>query len=94
MNVLYTKSARADIVAIFDYISRDNENAARQVVAQIAHAIARLSQFPQSGRLGAVKTTREVVVPHIPFIVVYRVMDDTVEIIAVFHVAQNRPRTS
>lgn len=92
MKVLFTQTARADITAIFDYIARDNPDAARKVVAAIEGAIGRLSRFPQSGRMGAVAMTRELVVPRLPFIVVYRVTEDTVEIVAVFHAAQDRPR--
>jgi len=92
MSVLFTQAARADIAAIHEYISRDNPNAARQVVTAIEHATDQLSLFPQSGRVGAIETTRELVVPRLPFIVVYRITKDTVEIIAVFHAAQDRPR--
>lgn len=92
MKVLFTSAARADIAAIFEYIARDNRNAARQVVAAIEYATDRLALFPQSGRVGAVETTRELVVPRLPFIVVYRIQGDMVEIIAVFHAAQDRPR--
>jgi len=92
MNVRFTQEARDDLSAILEYISRNNPNAARQVVAAIERATDRLSQFPQSGRLGAVETTRELVIPRLPFIAVYRVANEAVEIIAVFHAAQNRPR--
>jgi plasmid stabilization system protein ParE len=40
----------------------------------------------------AVETTRELVVPRLPYIAVYHVMDDEVQIIAAFHAAQNVPR--
>ncbi|MBC8036289.1 MAG: type II toxin-antitoxin system RelE/ParE family toxin [Rhizobiales bacterium] len=92
MNVRFTQEARDDLAAILEYILRDNPRTAQQVVAAIERATDRLSQFPQSGRLGAVETTRELVVPRLPFIAVYRVTIDTVEIIAVFHAAQDRPR--
>ena len=92
MNVLFTQSARADIAAIFEFISRDNRIAAQQVVAAIERATDRLAQFPLSGRVGGVPATRELVVPRLPFIVVYQVTSTSVEIIGVFHAAQDRPR--
>lgn len=92
MNVRFTQEARDDLAGIAEYISRENPVAARQVVGAIERATGRLSQFPQSGRVGAVETTRELVVPRLPFIAVYRVATDAVEIIAVFHAAKNRPR--
>ena len=92
MIVRFRQAARADIAAIHEYISRDNPIAARQVVAAIERATDRLSQFPHSGRIGAVETTRELVVPRLPFIAVYRVTAEAVEIITVFNAAEDRRR--
>jgi toxin ParE1/3/4 len=39
-----------------------------------------------------VEGTRELVVPKLPFIAVYRVKEELVEVIAVFHAAQDIPR--
>lgn len=46
--------------------------------------------FPASGRLGQVPGTREVVVPGLPYIVVYTHDDVSVDVVAVFHGAQKR----
>ena len=46
--------------------------------------------FPRSGRLGQVQGTREVVVPGLPYIVVYTHDDIGVDIVAIFHGAQKR----
>lgn len=92
MIVRFTASAQADIQAIFDYIVRDNPLMASRVVSDIEVAIDRLGRFPLSGRIGAVEATRELVIPRLPFIAVYRVAETSVDIIAVFHAAQDRPR--
>lgn len=92
MKVSFTEAARRDIAAIYDYISRDNPQAAKQVVTAIERATDRLSPFPFSGRIGAVETTRELIIPGLPYIAVYRVTEDAVAIIAVFHAKQDRPR--
>jgi toxin ParE1/3/4 len=47
--------------------------------------------FPYSGRRGSVEETYELVVPRLPYIVVYRVTE-RVEIVAIFHAAQQRDR--
>jgi addiction module RelE/StbE family toxin len=92
MKVSFTEAARRDIAAIYDYISRDNPEAAKRVIAAIERATDRLSPFPFSGRIGAVEATRELVIPGLPYIGVYSVTEDAVEIIAVFHAKQDRPR--
>lgn len=92
MNVRFSPSAQADIQSIHDHIAADNPVAAARVVATIEQSIDRLERFPFSGRTGAVDRTRELVIPHLPYIVVYTVSVETVDIIAVFHAAQNNPR--
>lgn len=50
----------------------------------------RLLDFPESGRIGQVPGTRELVVTNLPYIVVYRVNGDTVEILRVMHMSMDR----
>jgi toxin ParE1/3/4 len=92
MIIRYSRAAQADIQSIFDFISRENPIAAQRVVGSIEASVLRLSAFPLSGRSGGVAGTRELVVPRLPYIAVYQVTKDAVEVIAVFHAAQNKPR--
>jgi toxin ParE1/3/4 len=92
MIVRFSTAARADVQSIFDYIALENPGAAARVIGTIEQATLRLGLFPLSGRTGAVDGTRELVVPRLPYIAVYRIKAETVEIIAVFHAAQNNPR--
>ena len=92
MIVRFSTAARADIQSIFDYIALENPSAAARVVGRIEQSTLRLCPFPLSGRTGAVAGTRELVVSRLPYIAVYRVLSDCVEIIAVFHAAQDKPR--
>lgn len=54
--------------------------------ARIWTATQRLKRFPASGRPGRIPQTRELVVA--PYILPYRIKDDVVEILDVFHSAQ------
>jgi toxin ParE1/3/4 len=94
MIIRFLDSAQADLQSIYNYIAKDNPRIAARVIGAIEQSTQRLAMFPLSGRSGAVETTRELVVPRIPYIAVYRVSDEAVEIIAVFHAAQNKPRSS
>lgn len=58
---------------------------------RIETAIDRLVTFPESGRRGRVKGTRELVVPDSPFIVAYRLTSSTVDILSVVHSARRWP---
>jgi plasmid stabilization system protein ParE len=55
-------------------------------------AAARLKQFPQSGRVGRTRGTRELVVPGLPYIVPYRIVDDVILILSVVHTSRKWPK--
>ena len=78
--------------AISTYILERNPNAARRVADAIRHAVSRLELFPYSGRQGIIPGTYELVVPKLPYIVVYRVAEH-VEIVSIFHTATDKPRS-
>jgi addiction module RelE/StbE family toxin len=92
MKIRYRAQALADLGGIHEYIAGTNAPAAGRVIDKIHKSIQRLKVFPNSGRSGAVNGTRELVVPGLPYIVVYTVWenDEEVDIIAVFHGAKKR----
>jgi toxin ParE1/3/4 len=90
MILRYKARALADLEAIYNYIERDNPIAAKAVVARIRRSIGRLEIIPLSGRPGVVPGTRILAVPGLPYVVIHRVRDDAVEIIAILHTARRR----
>ena len=91
MRVRWTRTALANLDALAEYIARDNPGAAAQVVQSIVDATNLLSEHPAIGRPGRVPGPRELVVTNTPFLVPYRVRDETVEILRVFHGARRWP---
>jgi addiction module RelE/StbE family toxin len=83
--------ALADRDGIFDYIEADSPRAAVTVDDAIAGSALRLIDFPNSGRPGRVAGTRELVVTSLPYILVYVVREELVEILRVLHGAQQWP---
>ncbi len=92
MRVRYRREALDDLISIHEYIRREDPRVATAVVSRIEQAITRLALFPNSGRPGALAETRELVVPGLPYIVVYQVTSDAATIVAIFHGAQDRAR--
>lgn len=74
-----------------DYIAQDNPLAAISQDEQIEHQVDMLMQHPQMGRPGRQKGTRELVISRTPFVVVYRVKGDKIQIIRLLHSAQKWP---
>jgi toxin ParE1/3/4 len=90
MILRYKARALADLEAIYDYIAQDDPTAARRVVQRIVRSIGRLAIIPLSGRPGVVRGTRILAVPGLPYVVIHRVRENTVDIIAVLHSARRR----
>jgi toxin ParE1/3/4 len=91
MRLVWSPTARNDLREVRRYIARDNPAAADRTVRKILGSVANLGQFPWLGRAGRLPGTRELVIPRTPFIVVYAVVHQTVEIMAVIHGARRWP---
>ena len=65
--------------------------AARDTLQRIRAAVDQLADYPSMRRTGRVPLTRELIVGGTPWIIVYRVRADVVEIIRVLHGAQSWP---
>jgi toxin ParE1/3/4 len=90
VTIRWTEKATACLEGISDYIAQDNPEAALKTVTTIFERIERLSAFPNRGRIGREEGTRELVLSPLPYFVVYRVQDSTVEILYIWHGAQSR----
>jgi len=90
----FTRRARRHLDAIAEYIAERNPEAARRVGARIRETIDLLAAFPHMGHEGALTGTREMGVPGLPYIIVYRIEngdEDTLVILGIYHGAQLRP---
>lgn len=88
----FSERAIRSLTSIRNYIAKDSPETAARVVGAIVQAALRLEQFPLSGRLGRIEGTRELVVPGLPYIIPYRVVDDAVLISAVIHTSRKWPK--
>jgi toxin ParE1/3/4 len=92
MNIRWTLPAAGDLTQICDYIEkRGSAAAARRVALSIYEAISLLGNFPMQGRTGRSPNTRELVLVGLPYIAIYRLNEDTVEILRLLHGAQEWP---
>ena len=91
MQVQWTISAGSDRENAINYIAVDSLTAALGQLDEIERQTDRLADYPKLGRLGRVKGTQELVVNRTPFIVVYRIKGEIVQILRVLHGAQQWP---
>jgi plasmid stabilization system protein ParE len=90
----FTSRARWHLEAISEYITERSPDAAPRVGARIRETIGLLVTFPNLGHGGALSGTREMVVPGLPYIIVYRIEpndEGMLVILGVYHGAQLRP---
>ncbi len=91
MKIVWLRKASMALDHEYDYIFRQNPAVAKRVFDRIVASTNRLGDFPESGRMGQIAGTRELVVPGLSYIVIYRISKKNVEILRVFHTARNWP---
>ena len=92
MRVEWSIPANADLKAISEHIEHDrNLETANRIVGAVFDAIQSLGKMPYRGRPGRNQNTREMVVPGLPYIIIYRVSKDRVAIVRIVHGTQKRP---
>ncbi len=93
MNIVWSPMARTDLRHIEACIAERNPPAAANVAQAILAGVEGLRRFPGIGRPGRVPDTRELVISNTPYIVPYRVISKTIDIIAAIHGARRWPDT-
>jgi len=93
MQIRWSPGSAEDLEQIFNYIRTDNPDAAQRLAQTIYDRADALGADPYLGRRGRVEGTRELPLPPLPFIIVYRVLEqaDAIEIVNVIHGAQRWP---
>ncbi|HZW91634.1 MAG TPA: type II toxin-antitoxin system RelE/ParE family toxin [Candidatus Eremiobacteraceae bacterium] len=92
MIIRWTDAAVRDFTHICDYIDEHRSSAAaRRVALSIHRQIDLLAEFPEYGRTGRKLDTRELVFTGLPYLAVYRIREDAVEIVRILHGAQDWP---
>jgi toxin ParE1/3/4 len=94
MTPVWSPEAINDLVALRAYIEQDDPAAAQRVALHIVKNIETLlPNNPEMGRPGRVPGTRELVIPKTPFIVPYRLVGNTIQILRIFHGNRRWPET-
>jgi toxin ParE1/3/4 len=92
MEVRWSLPASEDLERICERVEEDDPKAARRVARTIYDGCARLKDFPHRGRASnRMARRRELVFSPLPYIAVYQVMDEAIEISRIFHGAQDWP---
>ncbi len=87
----WTRAAAEDLEHIRSYLTEHSPQLAQSTILELYETICSLKTSPRRGRLGREEGTRELVLSRLPYIVAYRIKEQAVEVLHIFHGAQNRP---
>jgi len=91
MELRWTEDAADDLECIAHYLFEQTPEHAADLLQRIYAAPADLLTFPHRGRPGKKRGTRELVLSSLPYLVVYRISGEAVEILRILHGAQKLP---
>jgi toxin ParE1/3/4 len=91
LSIRWLPQAQRNRLEQLDYIAQDNPLAAISQDEEIERQINMLLAHPKMGRPGRVTGTRELVISSTPFVVIYRLQGQSIDVLRLLHSAQQWP---
>jgi toxin ParE1/3/4 len=91
MRIRWTPAAAADLQTISEYLKEHHPRYRDRTMRKLYETIRELNQWPARGRPGREEGTREILFSPTPYVAVYRVKDQTIEVLRIYHAAQDQP---
>jgi len=92
MQIKWLRTALRNLDDEITFIAAENPQAAQQTLSRILTAIALLETQPSLGHPGRIPGTRELVVTNSRYLIPYRVNQQSIEILRVFHTSRRLPQ--
>lgn len=89
MRLVYTRLARADVLAAQSWYSRREPALGARFVATVAAAAKKLQRFPESAEIVHSPSFRRAVIPGFPYSLIYRIDARKIVVIAVMHASRH-----
>jgi addiction module RelE/StbE family toxin len=90
MQIRWTPAAAADLQHISDYLKEHHPHYRQSTMRKLYDVVRTLKEHPRRGRPGREEGTREILFSPLPYIAVYRVVEQSVEVLRIYHSAQDR----
>lgn len=90
MRVRWAPAAASDFDQIKCYLTEHYPDLAQSTVLKIFAAVVSLKRMPYRGRRGRERDTRELILSPLPYIVVYRIKNDAIEVLHIYHGSRDR----
>lgn len=82
--------ALEDLRAFHDWLATQEGAKPKETIARIRKAAESMARLGDIGRPSLEDGVRELSVRNAPYVIVYRVVGETIDILAVYHTAQDR----
>lgn len=92
MKVKWLRRALQNLDHEATYIAEESPRMASEFVGHVRASAETLSDHPNIGRPGRIAGTRELVLTRFPYILPYRVRENAIEILRVFHTSRKWPK--
>ena len=91
--IRWSRAALRDYRDAIEWLDERNPAAAKRIADAINRRLSTLPGMPRLGRPGRVSGTRELVIPRTPYLIIYKLEDDTdaVFIVRLMHSARLWP---
>jgi toxin ParE1/3/4 len=93
VRIRWTTPAANALLAIQEYIARENPRAAFEVAQHIRVAVEQLRDHPRLGRKGRVRGTYELVIHDKPSVMPYRIKKSEIQVLSVYHTSRKWPES-
>lgn len=90
MRIRWTPAAAADLQRISDYLQDHHPHYRQPTLRKLYTKIRTLKDAPHIGRPGRIEGTRELLFLPMPYVVVYRVQNDAIEVWRIWHTSRSR----
>jgi toxin ParE1/3/4 len=88
MRIRWTPAAAADLKNISNYLKEHHPHHRQPTMRKLYDTIRALKQWPNRGRPGREEGTREILFQPLSYVAVYRVTEQTIEVLRIYHGAQ------
>lgn len=91
MRIRWTPSSARDLQHVSDYLKDHHPHYRQPTLRKVYAAIQSLKGWPHRGRVGREEGTLELLFTPLPYLAVYRVKEQSIEVLRIYHVGQDRP---
>ncbi|MGM3306342.1 type II toxin-antitoxin system RelE/ParE family toxin [Anabaena sp. WFMT] len=91
MQIKWLHRALRNLEQAHSYVLKENPKAAQELILKIQNAANQLKNYPFMGKSGRVENTRELIISNSSYILIYRIKEETVEILRILHTSKRYP---